>query len=97
MTMQQTEIHLTGKLICTSDQDAEIVRRHLPEHIRLTRQEAGCRSFDVSATDDPLVWRVAECFADQAAFEFHQLRTGASDWWQATAHIKREFEVTGLA
>ena len=44
-----------------------------PEHIRLTRTRPGCLSFEVTQTDDPLVWRVDERFTDDAAFQ------GASD------------------
>ena len=48
-------IVLTGQLICTSVQQAEIVQRHLPGHIRLTLLEPGCLSFGVVATDDPMI------------------------------------------
>jgi quinol monooxygenase YgiN len=89
-------VQLSGRLICTSQAEAEIVREHLPEHIRLTRSEPGCMSFDVIRTDDPLVWRVEESFRDKPAFEFHQQRTRSSAWWEATAEIARDFRVTGL-
>ncbi|MCA8931022.1 MAG: antibiotic biosynthesis monooxygenase, partial [Rhodospirillaceae bacterium] len=76
--------------------EVEVVKSCLPEHVRLTRAEPGCVSFDVTETDDPLVWNVEECFLDRAAFEFHQHRTRASAWWVATAEIAREFRVSGL-
>jgi len=89
-------VHLTGQLRCASRHEADLVRRHLPEHLRLTRAEPGCLAFDVAPTDDPLVWRVEEAFADRAAFRAHQRRTRASAWWTATATIAREYRNTGL-
>lgn len=91
-----TMVRLSGFLRCASMAEVETVQRHLPEHMRLTRAEPGCISFEVSQTDDPLVWRVEEVFADQAAFDFHQQRTRASKWFAATAAIVREYELFGL-
>lgn len=82
---------LEGYLRCRTPQQAVRVRDHLPEHIRLTRAEPGCVSFQITPTHDPLVWRVEEEFTDRAAFERHQTRTKASDWAAATADIQRDF------
>lgn len=90
-----TMVRLSGFLRCASMAEVETVQRHLPEHISLTRAEPGCISFEVSQTDDPLVWRVEELFTDQAAFDFHQKRTRASEWFDATAAIAREYEIRG--
>ena len=89
-------VRLSGFLLCDSVAQSDLVRRHLPEHHRLTTAEPGCLSFEVVPTADPLVWRVAECFADRAAFEHHQSRTRASAWWSATAAIARDYEISGL-
>ncbi|MCB6177203.1 antibiotic biosynthesis monooxygenase [Rhodobacter sp. Har01] len=89
-------ITLTGHLICSGEAEAALVRAHLPDHIRLTRAEPGCVSFLVTPTEDPLVWRVEESFADAPAFQAHQTRSRASAWWQATCHIGREFQTRGL-
>ena len=91
-----TMVQLTGFLRCASATEVETVQRHLPEHMRLTRAEPGCISFEVLQTDDPLVWRVEELFTDQAAFDFHQKRTRASKWFAATSAIVREYEIVGL-
>ena len=92
-------VRLSGRLICGSEREAAILREQLLEHVRLSRAEPGCLTFDVSGdvsgTEDPLVWRVEECFRDRAAFEHHQQRTRASPWWSATRSIRREYEVTG--
>lgn len=92
-----TEVRLSGKLLCASIEDVEIVKDHLPEHIRLTLEEAGCLSFEVWQTDDPLIWGVEERFTDASAFSYHQQRTRASAWWTATAAIPRSYEVTKVA
>ncbi len=63
-------VRLKGRLVCESAREAEIVRAHLAEHIRLTRSEAGCLYFDVVQRDDPLIWHVDECFRDEEASHF---------------------------
>ncbi|MDX5357057.1 MAG: antibiotic biosynthesis monooxygenase, partial [Rhodobacterales bacterium] len=70
------------------------VRDHLPEHVALTHAEPGCLAFQVTPTDDPLVWKVAETFADQAAFEAHQRRTATSPWARATAGLRRDYTLS---
>ncbi|WP_395540122.1 putative quinol monooxygenase [Neotabrizicola sp. sgz301269] len=89
-------ISLSGRLICATADEADLVRQHLPEHLWLTRAEPGCLSFSVTKTDDPLVWQVAESFTDKAAFEAHQTRARASAWHAATAGIRRDYRITGL-
>ena len=86
-------IRVTGSLTCVTAQEAETVKRHLPEHIRLSRAEPGCVSFNVEATENPLVWRLDESFVDHDAFKAHQDRTRASDWFAATAALARDFAV----
>jgi quinol monooxygenase YgiN len=90
------KVALSGKLICASSDEAHLIRQFLPEHIRLTRLEPGCLSFEVTETDDPLVWRVEELFADPAAFEAHQARTKASEWARETAAIRRDYSIRTL-
>ncbi len=88
-------VRLSGRLICASPDEAETVRRHLPEHLRLTLAEPGCLAFSVRETGDPMVWQVEEHFADRPAFQAHQARTRASAWGRATAAIRRDYAVTG--
>lgn len=96
MDMSDGEVRLTGRLICASEEEAEMVRTHLPEHVRLTRAEPGCFYFLVEATADPWIWSVAERFQDKAAFAHHQSRTRESAWAAATAGLKRDFQIFGL-
>ena len=85
-------IRVTGTLTCAPI-EARTVRAALPAHVRLTRAEPGCLSFEVTETA-PGVFTVAECFADRAAFDAHQTRTRASAWWQVTSHMTRDFELS---
>jgi quinol monooxygenase YgiN len=87
-------IHLRGRLICASHAQARAVIMALPDHIRLTRAEPGCLSFDVTPSDDPLIWQVAECFADRAAFDAHQARLAGTEWAVQTAGIARDYTIT---
>lgn len=87
-------ITVTGTLTCATEAEADIVRAYLPEHIRLSRAEPGCLTFNVLPTDDPLVWQLDETFTNHEAFEAHQARTRTSDWFRATAHIARHFKVS---
>ncbi len=88
-------VTLSGQLVCADDREADIVSRHLPRHVELTRAEPGCLSFQVRPTGDPRVWQVDECFADAAAFAAHQERVASSRWGRATAGIERRYAVRG--
>ena len=87
-------IELNGRLICQTEEEAETVRRHLPEHIELTLAEPGCLHFAVERTEDPLVWTVSETFVSRAAFDDHQDRVSTSPWGRATAGIERDYIVS---
>ncbi|MFN7223516.1 MAG: putative quinol monooxygenase [Paracoccaceae bacterium] len=89
-------IRLKGHLICMTEDEAQTVRQYLPDHIRLSRAEPGCLSFDVSQTDDPMIWDVHETFRTRADFDAHQTRTRDSRWFDATRHILRDFRVEEL-
>lgn len=86
-------ICLQGRLICKTEVEAALIRAHLPDHIRLSRAEPGCLTFDV-AQIAPLIWEVRESFTDRAAFDAHQTRTRASDWYRLTAGIARQYQIT---
>ena len=96
VTPDGTEVILTGTLICSCADQAARVQAALAHHIALTRAEPGCLAFDVSPTDDPLVWQVKERFRDQAALAAHQDRVTASDWGRQTKGIARDYVITGL-
>ncbi|MCU0912530.1 MAG: antibiotic biosynthesis monooxygenase [Rhodobacteraceae bacterium] len=87
------KITVTGYLRARPE-DRALIKRLLPEHIRLSRAEPGCLKFDVVAS--PTVadaWELDEAFVDRAAFEAHQACTRASAWGRETAHILRDVTV----
>ncbi len=86
-------VRLAGRVICTNPADAALVCAHVADHITLTLAEPGCLSFAVTPTDDPLIWRVDESFVDEPAFDAHQTRTRASDWYRLTSHIARDYVI----
>ncbi len=88
------QIRLVGQVICATAGDAATVTSALPQHIALSRAEPGCLAFRVDQTADPLLWQVDEVFADRASFDLHQSRTKTSDWFAATGHIPRRYQVT---
>lgn len=92
---QMCEIVLTGRLICKTAEETELVAKLLPTPIELTRAEPGCISFEVTRTADPLVWQVEERFVSQPAFEVHQNRVSASEWGTRTSEIMREYIIMG--
>jgi quinol monooxygenase YgiN len=85
-------IRLSGTVTC-APHEIDIARAALPEHIRLSRAEPGCLSFEVTETA-PGVFTVTESFSNRAAFDAHQTRTRDSNWWRQTGHMPREFTVT---
>ncbi len=91
------EVTLTGELRCADAGEAERVRAHLDEHLTLTRAEPGCLAFEVTPTEVEGVWRVAERFVDEAAFDAHQRRVASSTWGRATAGIDRTYVIRGRA
>jgi quinol monooxygenase YgiN len=89
-------MRLRGQLICLTDDEVEAVRTHRPEHLRLTRAEPGCLTFEITDTDDPLIFEVMEAFRDAASFAAHQTRTRGSAWFAATRTILRDFRMEEL-
>lgn len=86
-------IRLRGHLVCVTDDEAQAVNANLATHTALTRAEPGCLGFEVTPTDDPMVFEVMETFRTREDFNAHQTRTRASDWFTATRSILRDFRV----
>ncbi len=69
------------------------VSEALKDHIHLTREEAGCIFFNVDACSKVKGrFLVSEAFVDEAAFEFHQKRAGASPWAEASSSVPRDYK-----
>ena len=89
-------VSLTGHIDVPADR-LDQIRTALAEHIRLTRAEPGCLSFEVDEdTSNPGRFTVAEQFTDSAAFRAHQARALASDWGRISDGLPRDYVVTGL-
>ena len=95
MLAAMSRISLSGFLLCRSLEEADRVSELLPEHIRLTRAEAGCLRFEVfRSQSDPVRFAVREVFRDRAAFEAHQARAASTVWAKATKGIPRDYKIT---
>jgi len=88
-------VYLGGHIIVPERARAAVAEA-LPEHIRLTRQEAGCLRFDVERDpQDETKFHVVEIFKSPAAFAKHQARAGMSAWAAASEGCPRDYVVSG--
>ena len=90
--LTQPLIALSGHLTCADMSQMMLALDLLPDHVALSRAEPGNLRFDLSQTEDPLIWRLDELFADAEAFAAHQARTKASEWGQRSKDIARAFD-----
>ena len=91
--MKNANVKLIGYIDVPQNRLTEITAA-LPEHIRLTRLEAGCVSFDVTPDPDHAGrFNVAEVFTTRADFNQHQSRTRASEWARVTQGISRSYTI----
>ena len=59
-----SHVILTGFMICRSLEEADRVAALLPDHIRLSRAEPGCKLFEViRSMADPVRFAVREIYA----------------------------------
>ncbi|MTH77463.1 GNAT family N-acetyltransferase [Paracoccus aestuariivivens] len=89
--LTQPLIALSGHLTCADMSQMMLALDLLPDHVALSRAEPANLRFDLSQTEDPLVWRLDELFADADAFAAHQARTKDSVWGKRSTSIKRDF------
>lgn len=86
-----TKVLLTGTMTC-APHEVEDVLAVMPAHIKQSRAEPGCLEFELWQDElRPTEFHVSEVFRDSAAFEHHQERTRASDWWRITHDMHRDF------
>lgn len=89
---------LKGFILVPNSQREEI-QLELVNHLRLTRAELGCITFQVTADPhNPARFNVYEAFIDRAAFDAHQRRVQSSRWGELTQSVERHYEVidTGM-
>ena len=88
-------VTVTGRLICPSPEARDALVPAVDEHVRLTRAEPGCLSFDIRPDpDDASAFLVDEAFSDRPAFDAHQARMQATGWPALTADVTRDLTVT---
>ncbi|HBF30269.1 antibiotic biosynthesis monooxygenase [Rhizobium sp.] len=91
--MADAKVYLDGH-IDVPQARLDAVTAALPVHIALTRAEPGYLSFNVTpCTEVAGRLLVSEVFAHQAAFDAHQARTKASEWFQVTKDIPRDYKI----
>jgi quinol monooxygenase YgiN len=90
-------VQLTGHIDVPPERMAAI-KAAVIDHIALTRAEAGCISFEVTPCPDVKGrFLVNETFINQAAFDYHQTRTGASPWAKISKGLPRAYEITEIS
>lgn len=91
-----SKVVLSGYIL-VPESELRQVRAALAEHILLTRAEAGCLIFNVTACpSDKTRFEVYEEFESEAAFKFHQQRVATSPWGTCTRNVKRNYKIEGL-
>ncbi|MCU4675903.1 antibiotic biosynthesis monooxygenase [Catenovulum sp. 2E275] len=87
------KVILTGYII-VPEHELEMIKQALAEHIKLTRNEAGCEQFNVTQNSQQSQrFEVHEIFSSQAAFDAHQLRVKNSDWGRASVNVERHYHI----
>jgi len=82
--------------ITVPDSDISDVLNELPNHIELTRKEAGCLVFNVTQDEnDRSRFNVYEEFEDKQSFEQHQSRVRSSMWGKITKNVERNYVLEG--
>ncbi len=90
--MPKGSFRLEGYIDVPADRVGQ-VSEALKDHIKLTREEEGCIFFNVNPCSEVEGrFLVSEAFVDEAAFQFHQTRAGASPWAEASAGVPREYK-----
>jgi len=74
--------------------ELEAVNKELVNHIRLTRNEDGCITFEVHQ-DNTIENRfnVYEEFATEESFKLHQSRVKNSVWGKVSANVERKYKI----
>lgn len=88
-----TTIVLQGH-ITVSSQELSLILAELPTHIKLTRNEVGCLTFEVKQDkDNGTILHVYEEFVDRKALEAHQHRVKNSRWGKVSANAERNYKI----
>lgn len=75
--------------------DLEVVKKELVTHTKLTMEEAGCLTFNVTPDkNNPNKFNVYEEFIDQTAFDNHQSRVKSSNWGKVAKQVERHYKIS---
>ncbi len=90
-----SKVTLKG-FITVPDCDIFDVLNELPNHIALTRKEAGCLVFNITQDEnDSFRFDVYEEFENKQSFEQHQSRVRSSEWGKITKNVERNYVIEG--
>lgn len=90
--LELSKIILQGYIL-VPNADLEAVKSELPNHIQLTRQEAGCLVFEVSQDNENINrFNVYEEFVSENAFKLHQQRLSDTQWAKISSGLERHYE-----
>jgi quinol monooxygenase YgiN len=82
--------------VLVSDSDLAAVKRELPNHINLTRQEKGCIVFEVSQDNESINrFNVYEEFVSKDAFKLHQQRLSSTEWGKVSSRLEKHYKTSG--
>ncbi|MGI9324620.1 MAG: putative quinol monooxygenase [Pseudomonadales bacterium] len=69
----------------------------LPNHLSVTKNEAGCLEFQVKQrVSRPCVFDVYEEFENKDAFDLHQSRVRESKWGEINLRATRHYQVNQI-
>ena len=90
------KVILEGYIVASAN-DLNNIKEHLDEHIKLTRAEKGCLTFNVQQRNGKeLIFDVYEEFTDKEAYDLQQERVKTSTWYKATRKVESHYDVSGL-
>jgi len=70
------------------------IEQELPVHIKNTRQETGCLTFEVTQNINQTTrFEVYEEFENQQAFDLHQNRVNISRWGELAKDAERHYTI----
>ncbi len=83
--------------VLAADADLAAIKRELPTHIQITRQERGCLVFEVSQDkDNANRFNVYEEFVSESAFELHQQRIIGTEWGKVSENLEKHYKTSGV-
>ena len=84
--------------VLVADSDLSAVKKELPNHIHLTRQEEGCLVFKVSQDiESKNRFNVYEEFISKDAFKLHQQRASDSEWGKLSKRLEKYYTTNDIS